>query len=195
MQILDGRKHFVQWDKDVKLTATDLKAGEEIHFDNGTTQNALVVLSEEYEDKIVANVPNILLTNPFQIKVYRYVETDDGSYTKKTILFDVEPRKKPDDYVYTPTEIWDYRKLEDRVAKLEQGGGGGGGGQAGFSPTVKITPIENGHRVTITDINGDHSYEVFNGEKGDDYVLTEADKNDIANLVLANFTNVSEVGR
>lgn len=102
--------------------------------------------------------------------------------------------------------------------KYITGGGGseGGNGKDGFSPIVNITPIENGYRVTITDINGDHSYEVFNGEKGergekgeqgvqgeqgiqgekgDDYVLTEADKNDIANLVLANFTDVSEVGR
>lgn len=106
--------------------------------------------------------------------------------------------------------------------KYIAGGGGGGGGQAGVSPTVTITPIENGHRVTITDIFGDHTYEVFNGKDGkdgkdgadgyspqknvdyfdgkdgkdgDDYVLTETDKSDIANLVLANFVNVSEVGQ
>lgn len=40
---------------------------------------------------------------------------------------------------------------------------------------VEINPIENGYRVTITDINGDHTFEVFNGEdaytpqKGIDY--------------------------
>ena len=28
---------------------------------------------------------------------------------------------------------------------------------------VEINPIENGYRVTITDINGDHTFEVFNG--------------------------------
>ena len=32
------------------------------------------------------------------------------------------------------------------------------------------------------------------GPKGDSYKLTDADKNDIANIVLANFTDVSEVG-
>lgn len=102
---------------------------------------------------------------------------------------------------------------------IQQGGGGGGSGQSGFSPIVKITPITNGHRVTITDINGDHSFNVLNGakgdkgdkgeqgerglqgkqgekgDKGDDYVLTETDKSDIANLVLANFVDVSEVGQ
>lgn len=35
----------------------------------------------------------------------------------------------------------------------------------------------------------------FKGEKGDDYTLTEEDKNDIKNMVLLNFTDVSEVGK
>ena len=43
----------------------------------------------------------------------------------------------------------------------------GGGGEAGFSPTVSVVPIENGHRVTIKDINGDHSFDVMNGAKGE----------------------------
>lgn len=64
------------------------------------------------------------------------------------------------------------------------GGGGGESGKDGFSPIVNITPIDNGHRVTITDIEGDHTYEVFNGEKGDDYILTDVDKTEIANMVL-----------
>ena len=33
------------------------------------------------------------------------------------------------------------------------------------------------------------------GDKGDAYVITEADKTEIANIVLANFTDVSEVGQ
>ena len=33
------------------------------------------------------------------------------------------------------------------------------------------------------------------GDKGDAYTLTEADKTEIAGLVLENFTNVSEVGQ
>lgn len=33
------------------------------------------------------------------------------------------------------------------------------------------------------------------GLPGNDYVLTDTDKNDIANLVLANFVDVSEVGQ
>ncbi len=35
----------------------------------------------------------------------------------------------------------------------------------------------------------------FKGEKGDSYVLTDEDKNDIKNMVLLSFTDVSEVGQ
>lgn len=54
---------------------------------------------------------------------------------------------------------------------IEQGGSGGSGGGSGadgFSPTINVTPIANGHRVTITDINGEQSFDVMNGEKGAD---------------------------
>jgi hypothetical protein len=91
------------------------------------------------------------------------------------------------------------------------GSGGGGSGADGFSPIVDITEIAGGHRVTITDIVGTKSFDVLNGvdgqngkdgadgekgEKGDkgdkgadgkdgnDYILTEADKTEIANAVL-----------
>ena len=92
--------------------------------------------------------------------------------------------------------------------------GSGGGGDNGFSPIVDVEEITGGHRVTITDVEGEKSFDIlngytpvkgvdyFDGEKGDpftyddftaeqlealkgkDYVLTEADKTEIANAVL-----------
>ena len=35
------------------------------------------------------------------------------------------------------------------------------------SPTVKVTETDNGHKVSITDVNGTKSFDVLNGEKGD----------------------------
>lgn len=66
------------------------------------------------------------------------------------------------------------------------------------------TKLENGDFVGEKGEKGDaFTYEDFTeeqlaflkGEKGDDYTLTNADKTDIANIVLANFTDVSEVGQ
>lgn len=36
-------------------------------------------------------------------------------------------------------------------------------GEDGFSPTVTITPIQGGNRVTITDADGDHEFDVMDG--------------------------------
>lgn len=89
-----------------------------------------------------------------------------------------------------------YNQIIDLLNKyIEQGGGNEGGGNA-VSPTVKIEEIANGHRVVITDVNGDHAFDVLNGEKGnkgDTYELTETDKDDIANLVLGLIPDNREV--
>jgi len=39
-------------------------------------------------------------------------------------------------------------------------------GADGYSPTVAITDITGGHRVTITDKNGSHSFDVMDGQGG-----------------------------
>lgn len=59
----------------------------------------------------------------------------------------------------------------------------GADGADGFSPIVEVAETENGHRVNITDVNGLKQFEVLNGQNGVDYVLTEEDKQEIAELV------------
>ena len=39
-------------------------------------------------------------------------------------------------------------------------------GQDGFSPTVNVEVIDGGHRVTITDKDGDHVFDVMHGKDG-----------------------------
>lgn len=77
--------------------------------------------------------------------------------------------------------------------------GGGGGGTDGVSPTVAVTDIEGGHRVTVTDATGAKSFDVMDGPtgpqgpagadgvtpvKGTDY-WTEADKQEIVDESIA----------
>lgn len=45
-------------------------------------------------------------------------------------------------------------------------GADGADGEDGFSPTVQITPIAGGTRVTITDVNGEQSFDVKDGVDG-----------------------------
>lgn len=45
-------------------------------------------------------------------------------------------------------------------------GAQGPAGADGFSPTVTTTPIEGGTRVTITDADGEHTFDIMNGKDG-----------------------------
>lgn len=78
------------------------------------------------------------------------------------------------------------------------GGGGSGTGSDGYSPTVQISTITGGHKVTITDVNGSKSFNVMNGTNGTTPVKgthywTAADKNEIITEVLAQIPNGNEV--
>ena len=48
----------------------------------------------------------------------------------------------------------------------------GSDGDNGVSPTVTITPVTGGHEVTITDKDGDHSFDVMDGTDGGGMVVT-----------------------
>ena len=75
-------------------------------------------------------------------------------------------------------------------AQGEQGvkGDPGATGADGFSPTATVTQTQSGATVTITDKNGTTTANISNGAPGQDYVLTAQDKDDIADIVLAEFT-------
>ena len=109
-QILDGRENFFQWDLNQKLIVED-ETIKLVHFDNGTLPEALVV---EVKDG-VAEVPNILLQESWNIKAYGY----DGNNTKHKKSFKVEAKAKPADYVYTETEV---RTWEELNKKIEESG-------------------------------------------------------------------------
>lgn len=69
-------------------------------------------------------------------------------------------------------------------------GNPGSPGQNGVSPTVTITAITDGHRVTITDVNGSQSFDVMDGEDAGgsaitvDSALSSTSENPVQNKVV-----------
>lgn len=62
-------------------------------------------------------------------------------------------------------------QLTGRIKDLEdalKNSSGGGGGSDGISPTVTVTEIDGGHRITITDVDGEQSFDVMDGKNGID---------------------------
>lgn len=194
--IYDGRNGFCQWDVNQKLVVS---APCEVHFCNGTSDCSLVCETYEQGGKVLVDVPNILLQTAKNIRVYAYVKDNEEQYTKASKVFSVRARTKPDDYVYTETEVLNYNSLDKRITDLENGGAGGGSDEAGkdgadgFSPIANVTQTEGGVTITITDKDGTTAATVTNGKdgadgctpvKGVDY-YTEEDKQELVVAVLA----------
>lgn len=124
----DTINRFYQWDIDQKividLNGCDeryLQNPPEVHFSNLSRKEALVVRSTvKYSgddvavqndrvatmragDIIIADIPNILLQEPYPLLVYVYLTDADDSSSQKTILYSeipVRKRAKPSDYLY-----------------------------------------------------------------------------------------------
>ena len=111
-QINDGRTHLWQWDINRKVIVNDPSI-KQVHFSNNVNPVAYVV---EVKDGL-ADIPNILLQDIFNITCYGYID----EYTKVEQTFTVTPRNKPSDYVYTETEVIRLEAIEQRINKLENG--------------------------------------------------------------------------
>lgn len=103
-----------QWDtgRQVKVTAH----ANEIHFGNVLDEDALVVPVVDG----VADIPNLLLQSSLDVIAWCVLASDDYSETKFRVAFDVNPRLKPSDYVYTETEVKNYATLEKRIDEVEK---------------------------------------------------------------------------
>lgn len=105
---------------------------------------------------------------------------------------------------YSPVKGKDYWTETDKKEIIEEASEGIVQGSDGFSPYVEIRDGENSTFVSITDVNGTQTFEVpdgtpgkdgytpikgvdyFDGEPGkdgEDYVLTQADKEEIAAMI------------
>lgn len=191
--ILDGRDRFYQWDLDRKLIVTD-ESIDEVHFCNRTDDCSLVCEVYQEGELRLVDVPNILLQKDWRINVYAF----DGSYTKVHEVYEVERRTKPADYIYTETEIKNYDDLAARVAQIEENG---------ISDEAVESAVErylDEHDIKV-DLDGyatetyvDEKIEQIeltpgpagkdgapgkDGKDGSDYVLTDEDKREIADMV------------
>lgn len=114
-KIFDGRSSFYQWDLNQKLIIDGITLNDEIHFKNIDGTGALVVKPYSSGENILVDVPNVLLQKANSITVWVYVNND---HTKEQAVFNVIPRQKPADYIYTPTEVSVWKVLEEAVENI-----------------------------------------------------------------------------
>ena len=119
-----------QWDKGRKilLTAPEGTIINEVQMVGTHSEHALVVSPYSEEKEIYANVPNILLQSSGKLSVYAVVQSENTEETICHYTYNIKPKKKPEDYIYTETEVLNYKNLEKRIKELEENCGGGSTG-------------------------------------------------------------------
>ena len=201
-KIYDGRDSFYQWDVDRKLIVDDATITQ-VHFCNRTDDCSLVCETYKEGELTLVNVPNILLQDSWRINVFAY----DTNYTKFSDCFNVIKRSKPEDYIYTETEVLCYSTLSKRIENIEENiGAVVEEYMENNPPQIDMTGIatEEYVQAAIEEIEltpgpqgepGKDGYtpqkgvDYFDGKDGEpgvdgkDYVLTEADKEEIAGMV------------
>lgn len=154
----DGRSELWQWDTGRKLTV-DADCTQ-VHFSNKLLGRSIDV------DVIdgVANIPDVILQTDKDFTAWAFVGSAKNGYTKISKVFKVNKRNKPADYVFTPVE----QMTIDEIAAIAQSvrNDANAGKFNGFSPVVDVENIEGGHRVTITDKDGDKTFDVMDGKDG-----------------------------
>lgn len=97
-------RELTQWDVNQKIYIknTDIKNTPVVHFCNDTSENAYSVNSRLENGIIVADIPNVLLTEHERIWVYIYDYNDESLSGKTTYVGKILVKKKtkPDDYIF-----------------------------------------------------------------------------------------------
>jgi hypothetical protein len=192
LEIYGDLSYFWQWDLNRKLVVDDGGVCSQVHFCNGSGPALVCVVRDEGGTR-VADVPNILLQKAEPIKAYLYTEAEDGTRTRSFHRFVVIARSKPEEYVYTQTEVLNYHSLVSRIDQIERNGVSDEQiANAVFSYLAEnpVTPEGIGalpadklpEAINEALAQAKESGE-FKGDPGDDYVLTEADKQEIADMV------------
>ena len=116
LKLKDGRKELYQWDVGVVADVTDENINE-VHFSNlryGVSFNIQV-------QNGTVNIPPEVLQSGADVFCWAFVRQENGGYTKKEQIFNVEKRPRPADYIYEPTEVLTWEELKQDIEKLEKG--------------------------------------------------------------------------
>lgn len=116
----DGQ--IYQWDigRVVRCKAPEGKQVDEIHAWSKVVSNAVVLDTWEEDGWVYGVIPSLFLQKSNPVCVYSVMGTLEGKITIEHNEFDVESRKKPNDYVVEPEEILRYTELENQIKELAE---------------------------------------------------------------------------
>ncbi len=109
MKLENNRKQFFQWDAGCCLILEE--PADRVDFSVTDSDNVYCVLPENGR----VRVPDECLRHDGTLDVYAVAVDSAGQQTWTHHAFPILPRRKPDDYVYTPAEYDSYHRLSEQV--------------------------------------------------------------------------------
>ena len=109
LKLKDERTELYQWDTN-RFVTVDGECSE-LHFSNRNIAKSIPVEVVNGE----ARIPDELLQSSNPLKVWGFVGSVDNGFTKFEESFEVKPKKRPTDYVYTPTEVKSFKDLKEKL--------------------------------------------------------------------------------
>ena len=113
--------HLYQWDHNQRIVLEGVAAGTEVHYSCPGFDGGPVLVAYDEDGIIYADFPNEYLTRTETVRVWLHIDDGKRGTTVYSASINVKPKVKPDDYVYTPTEVLRWETLEERVKALEDG--------------------------------------------------------------------------
>ena len=109
---LIGVDRLTQWDVGRQINVD--KDVDMVHFSNrtyGYSKNVKVTDG-------VADVPDMFLTSCAPLRVWAYVGDFEKGYTKIEKIYEVKPKNRPENYIYTPEEVKTWEKLQSEIGDI-----------------------------------------------------------------------------
>ena len=178
---VNGKLFQYDYGQIMQFKGIELPETYEVHFSNseGGTATTSIGTADGVE------IPDTYLQHARTLYAWVYLHTgeDDGE-TEYRVSVPIIKRARPTHEEPTPVQQSEIEQLIALAEAIVESGGGSGGGSDGVSPTVTITSITGGHRVTITDAehpNG-QSMDVMDGAKGDPFTYSDFTQQQLADL-------------
>ena len=90
----------------------------QIQYSHTGLSNVITVIPTQEEDRITADIPDVLLMQSKEIQCYVYVEKDVSGITVYEIHIPIHPRAKPSDVTFTPGQVDNYGKQVSELNKV-----------------------------------------------------------------------------
>ena len=171
-----------QWDsgRQVRIIPKHGETVSYVHFNNG-----YMVTPTKTNGISVANIPNILLQQGgYNITVYAVSVSESSIETTESCQFYVKKKTKPNDYVYTETEVANINSVvENALQQAKESGDfkGDKGEKGDKGDPFTYADFTDKQLAGLKGAKGDKGDKGDTPVKGTDY-FTEVEKNEIAQI-------------